>query len=209
VRPERVIVAGPVLQGAAAARVLGDAGHAVVALAGDADDLVRKAGAHGATVAVVHDVQMARALRDALPAVGVLLLADRADVDTARHLLAHGPGGVGHLVCGRVDVARFTEAVERVAAGGTVLDEEVLERLVRRRPDPRLEALNDRERAVLELIAQGRTNPAIAQRMFLSERAVERHVSGIFTKLGLAASARIHRRVLAALAHRASAGCGG
>jgi DNA-binding NarL/FixJ family response regulator len=209
----RVLVAdASALLRAAAARVLEDAGFAVVAQAGDDADLLRKARAHAPDVAVVHDAGLdaVRALRRELPEVGLLLFSRHADEAVARELLGLGSGGFGYLVEGRVcDVTRFTDAVARVAAGGTALDDEVLDLVLRRRPDPRLDALSDRERAVLALLAEGRTNPAIARSMFLSERAVERHVTGIFAKLGLAASARVHRRVLAVIAHWESAGRSG
>jgi DNA-binding NarL/FixJ family response regulator len=204
----RVVIADPsALQRAAATRVLGDAGFTVVAQAGDPAELVRKARGHAAEVVVVHDAASARAVRAELPAVGVLLVGDRADEALARELLDAG-GGFGYLVSASVDVERFTGAVARVAAGATVLDDEVLDLVVRRRPDARLAGLSERERQVLALVAEGRTNPAIARRMYLSERAVERHVTGIFAKLGLAASGGVHRRVLAVLAHWESAGCG-
>jgi DNA-binding NarL/FixJ family response regulator len=210
----RVVIADDaVLLREGAARLLTEAGHEVVATAGDADDLLRKVRAHRPDVAIV-DVRMppgnaddglraAVAIREELPSVAILLLSQYVEDRYLAQLLAGGAEGVGYLLKDRVaEVERLSEAVERVAAGGSVLDPEVVSRLLgRSRDDGPLNALSDREREVLGLMAEGRTNRAIAERLFLSERAVERHVTGIFGKLDLPATEEDHRRVLAVLAY--------
>jgi DNA-binding NarL/FixJ family response regulator len=202
---------------AATVRLLVEAGFDVVGQAGDGGDLLRKVRAHRPDVAVI-DVRMqpnrldegldaARAIRRELPDVSVLVLSQHAEECYADALLEHGAEGVGYLVKDRVpDVATFTNAVREVAEGGSVLDPEVVvEMLARRRRNGVLEALSRRDRDVLAQIAEGASNRAIARRMFLSERAVERHVTAIFNALGIARCKDVHRRVLAVLAHLSAA----
>jgi DNA-binding NarL/FixJ family response regulator len=191
-----LIAADSALMGAGLARLLADAGMEVVAQARDAEDLGRKARAHRPDVAVV-------ALADA-PCrdehTALLVLAQHVDEDRALALLEASPAGVGYLLEHRVpNVERFVSAVREVAAGGSVLDPAVVAQVLDRRA--RRDALTLREREVLDLMAQGRSNRAIAREAFLSERAVERHVTAIFDKLKLPASSGTHRRVLAVLTH--------
>jgi DNA-binding NarL/FixJ family response regulator len=210
----RIVIADDaVLLREGAARLLVDAGHEVVAQAGDADDLLRKVRAHTPDVAIV-DVRMppdnaddglraALTIREELPAVGILLLSQYVEDRYLGQLLAGGAEGVGYLLKDRVgDVERLTEAVDRVAAGGSVLDPEVVAQMLgRSREEGPLDSLTAREREVLGLMAEGRTNRAIAGKLFLSERAVERHVTSIFSKLDLPSGGQDHRRVLAVLAY--------
>jgi DNA-binding NarL/FixJ family response regulator len=148
-------------------------------------------------------LRAALTIRDELPDVGILLLSQYVEDRYLAELLGGGAEGVGYLLKDRLaEVERLTEAVERINAGGSVLDPEVVAQMVgRRRTDGPLESLTDRERDVLNLMAEGRTNRAIAGELFVSERAVERHVTSIFTKLELPPSERDHRRVLAVLAY--------
>jgi len=196
-----------------AVRLLEEAGFEVVGQAGDADDLLRKVRAHRPDVAIV-DVRMppdntddglraALTIREELPEVGILLLSQYVEDRYLSTLLAGGAEGVGYLLKDRVsEVERLTEAVERVAAGGSVLDPDVVAQMMgRSRDEGPLDSLTGREREVLGLMAEGRTNRSIAGELFLSERAVERHVTSIFRKLDLPASDQAHRRVLAVLAH--------
>ena len=210
----RIVIADDaVLLREGAARLLEDAGFEVVAQAGDAEDLLRKVRAHAPDVAIV-DVRMppdntddglraALAIRQELPDVGILLLSQYVEDRYLAELLAGGGDGVGYLLKDRVaDAERLTDAVERVAAGGSVLDPDVVAQMLgRRRDDGPLTSLTEREREVLALMAEGRTNRAIAGELFLSERAIERYVTGIFSKLDLTASPEDHRRVLAVLAY--------
>jgi DNA-binding NarL/FixJ family response regulator len=195
------------------ARLLEDAGFEVVAQAGDADDLLRKVRAHKPDVAII-DVRMppdnaedglraALAIREELPQIGILLLSQYIEDRYLGELLAGGAAGVGYLLKDRVaEVERLVEAVERVSDGGSVLDPEVVALMLgRSREEGPLDTLTERERAVLGLMAEGRTNRAIAAELFISERAVERHVTSIFTKLDLAPTEQDHRRVLAVLAY--------
>ena len=212
----RVVIADDsTLFRAAAVRVLEDAGMDVVAQAADADDLLRKVRAHRPDVAIVDirmppnhrddGLQAARVIRAELPSVGVLLLSQHIEQGYARELLEHGTEGVGYLLKDRVtDIDRFADAIGQIANRGTVLDPEVLAQVVGGGPSA-LDALDARDRDVLAEIARGASNHAIARRMFLSERSVERRVSAIFDALGLNASRHVHRRVLAVLAHRGSA----
>jgi DNA-binding NarL/FixJ family response regulator len=192
-------------------RLLEEAGIEVVGQAGDAEELMRKVRAHKPDVALV-DVRMppthtdeglraAREIRAELPEVAVLVLSQYVEVAYARELLAESAEGLGYLLKDRVaDVAALTDAVRRVGGGGSVLDPEVVSQMLgRKRRDDPLEELTPREREVLGLMAEGRTNAAIATELVVTERAVEKHVTGIFTKLDLPASGDGHRRVLAVL----------
>jgi DNA-binding NarL/FixJ family response regulator len=196
-------------------RLLTEAGLEVVAQAGDADDLLRKTRAHKPDVAVVDirmppgnaddGLQAAKLIRAELPETGVLVLSQYADEHYAMQLLADGADGVGYLLKDRVgDVEAFVDSVRRVAAGGSALDPEVVARMVGRKRDDPLESLTPREREVLELMAQGLSNKAICEQLFLSERAVERHITGVLSKLGIPATGHEHRRVLAVLAYLGS-----
>ena len=195
------------------ARLLEDAGFEVVGQCGDAEDLVRKVRAHEPDVAIV-DIRMppthtdeglraARVIRTELPATGVLVLSLYVEEDYALDLLADNAEGVGYLLKDRVaDVERFVDSVRRVADGGSALDPEVVAHMVgRRRGSDPLAALTPREREVLTLIAEGRSNHAIASELVVTERAVEKHVTSIFGKLDLPASSDDHRRVLAVLTY--------
>ena len=195
------------------ARLLSEAGLEVVALAGDADDLTRKALAHHPDV-VVADVQMppghgddglraALEVRGRLPDIGVLILSQYYEEDYALELIGDRPEGVGYLLKERVgDVDAFIQAVGRVAAGGSALDPEVVGRMLgRRRGGGPLEQLSPRERDVLAAMAEGKSNQGIAQALVVTEAAVEKHVTGIFQKLGLGPTATEHRRVRAVLAY--------
>jgi DNA-binding NarL/FixJ family response regulator len=148
-------------------------------------------------------LRAALAIRNELPEVGILLLSQYVEDRYLGRLLGGGAEGVGYLLKDRVaEVERLAEAVERVAAGGSVLDPEVVvQMLARAREKGPLDALTEREREVLGLMAEGRTNRAIATELFLSERAVERHVTSIFGKLDLPTGEQDHRRVLAVLAY--------
>jgi DNA-binding NarL/FixJ family response regulator len=195
------------------ARLLAEADFDVVALAGDADDLIRKARAHHPDV-VVADVQMppghgddglraALELRRERPETGVLILSQYYEEDYAVELIGDRPEGVGYLLKERVgDVDAFIQAVARVAAGGSALDPEVVGRMLgRRRGGGPLDQLSPRERDVLAAMAEGMSNQGIAESLFVTEAAVEKHVTGIFQKLGLGPTPTGHRRVLAVLAY--------
>jgi DNA-binding NarL/FixJ family response regulator len=192
-------------------RLLADAGFEVVAEAADAPDLVRKVGAHKPDVAIV-DVQMppgntddglraAIEIRDLQPGVGVLVLSQFAEERYALDLIGDSAEGVGYLLKDRVaDFANFADAVRRVAKGGSALDPTVVSRMLgRRRRDDPLEQLTPREREVLELMAEGRSNRGIAEVMVVTPNAVEKHVTSIFAKLGVSEAPADHRRVLAVL----------
>jgi DNA-binding NarL/FixJ family response regulator len=210
----RIVIADDaVLLREGAARLLEEAGFEVVAQAGDAEDLLRKVRAHTPDVAII-DVRMppdnvddglraALTIRDELPGIGILMLSQYVEDRYLGELLASGAEGVGYLLKDRLaDVDRLTEAVQRVAAGGSVLDPDVVAQMLgRSREAGPLDSLTDREREVLGRMAEGRTNRAIAEELFVSERAVERHVTSIFSKLDLPAGEQDHRRVLAVLAY--------
>jgi DNA-binding NarL/FixJ family response regulator len=194
------------------ARLLTESGFDVVAQAGDADDLLRKVRAHKPDVALV-DIRMpptntddglraAKTIREELPDTGVIVLSQYVEEGYAVDLVAAG-SGVGYLLKDRIsDVDRFLESVRRVAEGGSALDPEVVAQMLRRkRSDDPLDELTPREREVLEAMAEGRSNAAIAERMVVTERAVEKHVTSIFGKLHLTATGQDHRRVLAVLAY--------
>jgi DNA-binding NarL/FixJ family response regulator len=192
-------------------RLLGDAGFEVVAEAGDAPDLLRKVAAHRPDVAIV-DVQMppgntddglraAIEIRARHPGVGVLVLSQFIEQRYAVDLIGDSAEGVGYLLKDRVaDFSGFADAVRRVGSGGSALDPSVVaEMLGRRRRDDPLNDLTPRERDVLELMAQGRSNRGIADALVVTPHAVEKHVTNIFAKLGVGEAAEDHRRVLAVL----------
>ena len=195
------------------AEILTDRGHEIVAAVGDAEALKDAVAARQPDVAIV-DVRMppshtdeglraAIAIRRDYPHVGILVFSQYVETRYAADLLATRSGGVGYLLKDRVaNVAEFTDAVTRVAGGGTALDPEVVSGLLNAsRHASALGTLTAREHDVLALMAEGRSNSAIADRIFVSERAVEKHISNIFTKLGLPPSDSDHRRVLAVLAY--------
>ena len=190
--------------------LLQEAGHEVVAAVGDAAALEAAVAALGPELVVV-DVRMppghrdegvraAIALRAAHPRLGILLLSQYVEVAYAQELLSAGDGGVGYLLKDRVaSLTELDDAIQRIASRGTVLDPEVIAQLIGRRHDP-LEALTPREQDVLQLMAEGRSNTAIAATLHIGVGAVEKNVTSIFGKLGLPESAEDHRRVLAVLA---------
>jgi DNA-binding NarL/FixJ family response regulator len=207
-----VIAEDSVLLREGVVKLLEEAGLEVVGQSGTAEDLLLKVRSYEPDVAVV-DVRMppthtdeglraAREIRDKHPGVGVLVLSQHVEAGYALELLQDSAEGVGYLLKDRVsDVGEFVDAVRRVAEGGSALDPSVVSELVgRRRLDDPLDELTPRERDVLELIGEGRSNHAIAEKLVVSERAVEKHVTSIFLKLGLPASQDDHRRVLAVLA---------
>ena len=210
----RVVVADDsVLLRQGVVRVLEDDGFEVVGQAGDAEDLLRKVGAHRPDVAVVDirmppnltddGLQAAKKIREDHPGTGVLVLSQYLEESYALDLVADSAEGVGYLLKDRVaEIERFTESVRRVGSGGSALDPEVVSHLLgrRRREDP-LEVLTAREREVLGQMAEGRSNIAIAENLVVTERAVEKHVTSIFSKLDLAPTAEDHRRVLAVLTY--------
>src|SRR3954467_12444521 len=195
------------------ARLLADAGFDVVSQAGDAEAFLRKALAHKPDVAVV-DIQMppglgddglraALELRERLPGTGILVLSQYYEEQYALDLIGESAEGVGYLLKERVgDVEGFTDAVARVAGGGSALDPEVVGRMVgRRRREGPPEELTPRERDVLVQLAEGKSNQGIAEALVVTTAAVEKHVTGIFHKLGLETSATDHRRGLAAVTY--------
>jgi DNA-binding NarL/FixJ family response regulator len=209
----RVIVADDsVLLREGVTRLLEAAGFEVVGQAADQEDLMRKARAHQPDVAIIdirmppthtdEGLQAARAIRDEMPGTGVVVLSAYIEEAYALELLGEDAAGVGYLLKDRVsDGDRFVEAVRRVAEGGSALDPEVVSHMLgRRRVDDPLEELTPREHAVLALMAEGRSNQAIADALVISGRAVEKHVTSIFTKLNLPPAPEDHRRVLAVLA---------
>jgi DNA-binding NarL/FixJ family response regulator len=210
----RVVVADDsVLLREGLVRLLDASGFEVAGQAGDGEDLLRKVRAHRPDVAVI-DVRMppthtdeglraARAIRAEHPGTGVLVLSQYIEEGYALDLLSETTERTGYLLKDRVaDVDTFLDAVRRVAQGGSALDPEVVAMLLgrRRREDP-LQVLSPREHEVLGLMAEGRSNAAIAQAIFVTERAVEKHVTSIFSKLDLTPTAEDHRRVLAVLAY--------
>jgi len=194
-------------------RVLQDSGFDVVGTTDDADELVRMADAYRPDV-VIADIQMppdrsddglraALAIRAARPGTGVLVLSQFLEDRYAFDLVAGGAQGVGYLLKEKVgDMRMFADAVRRIADGGSVLDPDVVARLVgRKRKESPLDGLTPRERQVLALIAQGLSNAGIAHELVVTVAAIERHVTGIFDKLGLNSSPEAHRRVLAVLTY--------
>jgi DNA-binding NarL/FixJ family response regulator len=211
-RRVRVVIADDsVLLREGIARLLEESGFDVVARAGDGEDLLRKVGAHKPDIAVV-DVRMppthtdeglraARRIRAEHPDTAVLVLSQYAEEAYALELLSESSASTGYLLKDRIaDIATFTDAVRRVANGGSALDPEVVALLLgrRRRADP-LAELSPREREVLGLMAEGRSNAAMRQALGVSDRAVEKHVTAIFSKLDLPRAVDDHRRVLAVL----------
>jgi DNA-binding NarL/FixJ family response regulator len=209
----RVIVADDsVLLREGVTRLLEGAGFEVVGHAGDQEELMRKTRAHKPDVAIIdirmppthtdEGLQAARAIREEMPDTRVVVLSAYVEETYALELIGEDAAGVGYLLKDRVaDGQRFAEAVRRVAEGGSALDPEVVSQmLVRRRGHDPLDELTSREREVLRLMAEGRSNQAIADALVISGRAVEKHVTSIFTKLNLAPAPEDHRRVLAVLA---------
>jgi DNA-binding NarL/FixJ family response regulator len=190
-------------------RLLADEGHDIVATSGDAEGFLRAVADTQPDVCVV-DVRMpptftdeglraALVVRDRWPDIGVLVLSQWVEERYATELIAGRPHGVGYLLKDRVaDVAEFLDALRRVASGGSALDPEVVAQLLARSRHP-LGGLTPRERDVLSLMAEGRSNSAIAQSLVVGGGAVEKHINNIFMKLGLAPADQDHRRVLAVL----------
>ena len=210
----RVVIAeDSVLLREGVARILVDAGFEVVGQAGNADELMLKVRSYTPDVAIV-DIRMppthtdeglraAQEIREKHPGTGVLVLSQYVEPTYAMDLLAESAEGVGYLLKDRVaDVGEFADAVRRVGDGGSALDPTIVSQLVgRRRGDDPLSQLTAREREVLGLMAEGRSNQGIADRLVVTERAVEKHVTSIFGKLRLPAAPADHRRVLAVLAY--------
>jgi DNA-binding NarL/FixJ family response regulator len=210
----RVVIAeDSVLLREGVARILADAGFEVVGQAGTADELMLKVRSYNPDVAIV-DIRMppthtdeglkaAQEIREKHPGIGVLVLSQYVEPAYAMELLAESAEGVGYLLKDRVsDMGEFADAVRRVADGGSALDPTIVSQLVgRRRGDDPLAQLTAREREVLGLMAEGRSNQGIAERLVVTERAVEKHVTSIFGKLRLPTASADHRRVLAVLAY--------
>ncbi|MGV3712322.1 response regulator [Pseudolysinimonas sp.] len=207
----RVVVADDsVLLREGLVRVLVEAGHEVIGSYGDADALLAEVASLDPDLAVL-DVRMpptfrdegvraAIRLRSLVPRTGILLLSQYVEVAYAQELLGSGSGGVGYLLKDRVaSLDELVDAIDRIADGGTVLDPEVVAQLIGRRHDP-LATLTPREREVLQLMAEGRSNAAIAEVLFIGVGAVEKNVTSIFGKLTLEDSGTDHRRVLAVIA---------
>ena len=195
------------------ARILDEAGFEVVGQAGNADELMLKVRSYSPDVAIV-DIRMppthtdeglraAQEIREKHPTCGVLVLSQYVEATYAMELLAESAEGVGYLLKDRVsDVNEFADAVRRVGEGGSALDPTIVSQLVgRRRRDDPIDQLTPREREVLGLMAEGRSNSGIAEQLVVTERAVEKHVTSIFSKLRLPAAPEDHRRVLAVLAY--------
>jgi DNA-binding NarL/FixJ family response regulator len=194
------------------ARLLGEVGFEVVGQSTTAEDLLLHVRSYSPDVAIV-DIRLppthtdegfraAQEIRARHPSVGVLVLSQYLELGLAEELLAESAEGVGYLLKDRVsDVKEFAAAVQRVAEGGSALDPTIVSELLgRRRGDDPLAEITPREREVLELMAEGRSNQGIAERLVITERAVQKHITRIFEKLGLIASGDDHRRVLAVLA---------
>jgi DNA-binding NarL/FixJ family response regulator len=210
----RVVVADDVmLTREGIVRVLQDAGVEVVAQAGDADVLLRQVAVQRPDVAVV-DIRMppthtdeglvaARRIAEEHPDVGVLVLSSYVESEYAMRLIRDHPDGSGYLLKDRIfDGAILVDVLRRLTEGETVVDPTIVSRLVgRRRHEDPLEELTPREREVLSLVAEGRSNKAIAAELFITERTVEAHVKQVFLKLRLQDTAGAHRRVLAVLAY--------
>jgi DNA-binding NarL/FixJ family response regulator len=193
--------------------VLEEGGFDVVATAADADELLRKARTHRPDV-VVTDIRMpptltddglraAQAIRAELPEIGVLVLSQFLEARYALDLVGERAQGVGYVLKDRVgDLDTFVDAVRRVASGGSALDPDVVQSMIgRQRIDDPIDELTGREREVLALMAEGRSNKGIAEQLVVTVAAVERHVTSIFGKLGMRPAAEDHRRVLAVLGY--------
>jgi DNA-binding NarL/FixJ family response regulator len=193
------------------AALLEDAGIDVAAQAGDMDELLAAVDAAPPDVAIV-DIRMppthtdeglraAHAIRERHPGVGIVVLSQHVETGIAARVLAEHPAGLGYLLKDRVtDVAEFVSTLRHVAAGGTALDPQVISRLLAGdRAHGPLRDLTEREREVLQLVAEGHSNPAIAERLEITRRSTEKHVSSIFSKLGLPDTGSENRRVLAVL----------
>jgi DNA-binding NarL/FixJ family response regulator len=191
--------------------ILRDAGIDVVAQAASAEELLRAVGEHLPDVAIV-DIRMppdfkdegihaAHAIRARHPGIGIVILSSHVDLGTATRVLAESPERLGYLLKDRVgDVGEFVGTLRRVAGGGSALDPEVVSRLLAsNREDARLQVLTPREHEVLQLVAEGRSNKGIGDRLGVSERAVQKHVTAIFAKFGLPAGEDDNRRILAVL----------
>jgi DNA-binding NarL/FixJ family response regulator len=191
-------------------RLLEEQGHEVVGTAGDGPDMVRKAKAHRPDI-VIADVRMppsqtdegmraALEIRAADPSIGILVLSHHVEVRYALELLADDASGVGYLLKQRVaDLDRFFAALDRIDAGGSVIDPEVVSAMLGRAQRDPIDRLTPRQREVLALMAEGRTNAGIADELVITEKAVAKHVAAIFEALGLPASADGNRRVLAVI----------
>ncbi len=213
----RVVIAeDSVLLREGVARILTEAGMEVVGLCEDADDLMLKVRSYTPDVCVV-DIRMppthtdeglraAIDIRAAHPGIGVLVLSQYVEIGLAMKLLADSAEGVGYLLKDRVsDVGEFVGAVRRVADGGSAIDPTIVSTLLgRRRDDDPIAELTPREREVLALMAEGRSNQGIADRLVITLRAAEKYVSSIFTKLGLPSTGSDSRRVLAVLLYMRS-----
>ena len=208
----RVVVAEDgVLRREGLTRLLGEAGFEVVGQCMTAEELLLKVRSYSPNVAIV-DIRLppthkdegfraAQEIRARYPAVGVLVLSQYLELGLAEELLADSAEGVGYLLKDRVsNVKEFAAAVRRVGEGGSALDPMIVSQLLgRRRGQDPLAELSPREREVLELMAEGRSNQGIAERLVITERAVQKHATSIFRKLGLTGSSDDHRRVLAVL----------
>ena len=192
-------------------RLLEEAGFEVVGQAGDAEELLRKVGGHKPDLALI-DIRMpptntddglraALAIRERFPATAVLVLSQYVEEGYALELVGEHAAATGYLLKDRVaDIDGFVDAVRRVGEGGSALDPEVVAHLLgRRRRDDPLDELTPREREVLSLMAEGRSNRAIAEQLVVTERAVEKHITSIFEKLNLPPAPEDHRRVLAVI----------
>jgi len=211
-RPLRIVlVEDSLLLREGLVRLFDEAGYITAGAFGDAHDIVARVRDAAADVAILdvrlppsfrdEGIRAALLLRAQVPELGILVLSQYIEGVYARELLAAGDGGVGYLLKDRVtSLEEFTDAVRRVHERGTVLDPLVVQGLLAGRPNP-LAALTPRERDVLELMAEGRSNASIAARLFIGVGAVEKNVSAIFAKLGLEESATEHRRVLAVIAY--------
>lgn len=210
--PLRVVVAeDSMLIREGLARLLTEAGFEVVGKAGSAEELLLKVRSYAPDVAIT-DIRMpptqtdeglraAQEIREKHPRTGVLVLSQHVEPRYAMRLLADSAEGLGYLLKDRVvDLDEFASAIRRIASGGSALDTTVIAQLMgRQRPDNPLHELSPREREVLEQMAQGRSNQAIAEQLYVTVASVEKHVTSIFSKLGLSASGADHRRVLAVL----------
>ena len=193
------------------ALLLGQAGFDVVGQAGTAEEIVESVKANKPEAAIVdlrmppthtdEGIQAALTIRRDHPGTGVLVLSQHADVGLAMKLLADGADGIGYLLKDRVaDIEDFADAIRRVAAGGSALDPSIVSQLLsKRREKGPLDELTAREREVVELMAEGRSNQGIAERLEISERGVQKHVTSILDKLGIPGGTDDHRRVLAVL----------